>query len=752
MVEHQSNNALSSSPAKNQIASWWRQFKNSPKSISTDSITHRGSSGQGQNRFASGNGTKFGDRPGKMPGSTDIRSKDFKSYRDSFLHSRNDFTGQVFGVPLSKSLSLASAEVVVQSELANFGRIPIVVAKCGAYLKQNGLFTSGIFRIAGNNKRIKELVYIFSTPPNYGMKFSNWDGFTVHDAASVLRRFLNNLTEPLIPLDQYETYREPLRSRARILRHMTRPSSANEVIDPSGGAVINVAPITTAPSTQGNCTEAEESVSQSGNVAACQSMESLPDKEYKEEDEEKKRKQIRHRKRLTRDIKAAIYEYEELFSELSNDSKQLIVYLLDLLSLFAQQSDVNLMSARNLAAIFQPSILSHPNHDMDPKEYELSRLVVEFLIEYSYRLLPHLLKITKNEQAVLQKGVQQRMNHEKDNYKAQSTHMNDGNVTTKYTGHAGSDFQSTTTNTKKIPIDIRNNPPQIKLATNEAPFTEGIDTVVTSGEKSNMLNYDNELLYLNLASSPISVSIPLTPTGNIFKSVNEYNRKSPSEIRFISGQGPHSNLGAMMPNQKLSMTQVAHFSSATSSQATPLRKFRPHSKSLSSAVNPSDVITRHSYKTKRFGTSLILNSDSEVMSEYDEDEEQFGGETQSQNSRVSGTCPKCTTMSTTAQLHGALPSPGAAASISSKKNSFVINNVHRTELEIPVVLTRRAASTGAVSYHDANRSDDEVARLSISDAHEDNSYYRKGDRKSRSKKRDSWFQRLRSRSRSTSKK
>lgn len=82
-----------------------------------------------------------------------------------FLSNRNGFTGRVFGVTLAESLSVASAEVIVQSELVSFGRIPIVVAKCGAYLKANGLETSGIFRIAGNGKRVKALQYIFHLPP-----------------------------------------------------------------------------------------------------------------------------------------------------------------------------------------------------------------------------------------------------------------------------------------------------------------------------------------------------------------------------------------------------------------------------------------------------------------------------------------------------------------------------------------------------------------------------------------------------------
>lgn len=39
------------------------------------------------------------------------------------------------------------------------------------------------------------------------------------------------------------------------------------------------------------------------------------------------------------------------------------------------------MTAPNLSAIFQPGLLSHPSHDMSPKEYRLSQDVLIFLIE-----------------------------------------------------------------------------------------------------------------------------------------------------------------------------------------------------------------------------------------------------------------------------------------------------------------------------------------------------------------------------------
>src|ERR1700761_9381080 len=67
----------------------------------------------------------------------------------------------------------------------------------------------GIFRLSGSAKRIKDLQAIFNSPDRYG-KGLDWTGYTVHDAANVLRRYLNQLPEPIIPLEFYSRFREPL--------------------------------------------------------------------------------------------------------------------------------------------------------------------------------------------------------------------------------------------------------------------------------------------------------------------------------------------------------------------------------------------------------------------------------------------------------------------------------------------------------------------------------------------------------------
>jgi len=150
----------------------------------------------------------------------------------------------------------------------------------------------GIFRLSGSAKRIKDLQNIFNTPEKYG-KGLDWAGYTVHDAAAVLRRYLNQLPEPIIPLEYYDKFRAPL---------------------------------------------------------------SLPPAD-------------------------AIKVYKRLIGDLPALNRQLLLYILDLLAVFASKSEQNLMTSQNLSAIFQPGLISHPSHDMSPEDYRISQDVLVFLIE-----------------------------------------------------------------------------------------------------------------------------------------------------------------------------------------------------------------------------------------------------------------------------------------------------------------------------------------------------------------------------------
>ncbi|KAJ5219426.1 uncharacterized protein N7498_001525 [Penicillium cinerascens] len=119
----------------------------------------------------------------------------------------------IFGVPLNVSIKYANVAISLSNEHGEsfiYGYVPIVVAKCGVFLKEKATDVEGIFRLNGSAKRIKDLQEIFDSPERYG-KGLDWSGYTVHDAANVLRRYLNQLPEPIVPLEFYERFREPLR-------------------------------------------------------------------------------------------------------------------------------------------------------------------------------------------------------------------------------------------------------------------------------------------------------------------------------------------------------------------------------------------------------------------------------------------------------------------------------------------------------------------------------------------------------------
>ncbi|KAG2185994.1 hypothetical protein INT43_002432 [Umbelopsis isabellina] len=114
----------------------------------------------------------------------------------------------VFGVPLTQSIQYAHAAIAyVDCDVQYVGFVPCIVAKCGSFLKDQGLYTEGIFRMSGSARRIGELQRIFDTPPEYGSQL-DWTGFSVHDAATILRRFLNYLPEPVIVTKLYQEFRD----------------------------------------------------------------------------------------------------------------------------------------------------------------------------------------------------------------------------------------------------------------------------------------------------------------------------------------------------------------------------------------------------------------------------------------------------------------------------------------------------------------------------------------------------------------
>ncbi|KAI0887494.1 RhoGAP-domain-containing protein [Annulohypoxylon maeteangense] len=252
--------------------------------------------------------------PGSPPSKRDLKSW-WKSFQTRAKHQETqDIQPKgIFGVPLRQSITYANVAISLVDEKGKsyiYGYVPIVVAKCGVFLKEKATGIEGIFRLSGSEKRIKELKLQFDSPDRYG-KGLVWDGYTVHDAANVLRRYLNDLPEPVVPLDLYERFRDPLRG------HTKQAVGDNE---------------------------------------GTQLVEDFNEVE-------------------------AIEKYQQLIKDLPPLNRQLLLYILDLLAVFAAKADENRMTAQNLAAIFQPGMLSHPQHAMAPEEYRLNQCVIIFLIE-----------------------------------------------------------------------------------------------------------------------------------------------------------------------------------------------------------------------------------------------------------------------------------------------------------------------------------------------------------------------------------
>ncbi|CAO3600889.1 unnamed protein product [Absidia cylindrospora] len=206
----------------------------------------------------------------------------------------------VFGLPLLQSIQYAYSTITYHDNVTNtpcMAIIPTIIAKCGSYLKEEGLEIEGIFRLSGSSKRIGQLQALFDTPDTQYGVYLAWDDYNVHDVANVMRRFLNHLPEPVIPLNHHQVFRSTLE-------------------------------------TDFDSTDAK------------------------------------------------IQAFQNLINQIPLVNQFLLLYLLDLLSLFSMTKHLTRMDISSLASVFAPGILSHPDDALNPLGYKESQLVVEYLIEH----------------------------------------------------------------------------------------------------------------------------------------------------------------------------------------------------------------------------------------------------------------------------------------------------------------------------------------------------------------------------------
>ncbi|ORY91093.1 hypothetical protein BCR43DRAFT_518480 [Syncephalastrum racemosum] len=249
------------------------------------------------------------------------RSRSFGSWLKRIASSPSPSSRKTSPFPRTIDKTESLDEDAVKHRRA--GIVPLVVAKCGSYLKSQesasaALETEGIFRISGSMKRVNTLQRLFDDPNgSYGLHL-NWVGYTVHDAASALRRYLNKMPEPVIPYHMYERFRD------------------------------------------------------------------------------------KHHRTTEQKVRA----YQQLIQHLPIPHQHLLLYLLDLLSLFASHSSENKMDATNLAIVFAPGILNHPSQT-SPVHCRIAQRVLEFLIEFQALFTMQLLSLTVRKQR-LQEQQQQK--------------------------------------------------------------------------------------------------------------------------------------------------------------------------------------------------------------------------------------------------------------------------------------------------------------------------------------------------------
>jgi hypothetical protein len=101
---------------------------------------------------------------------------------------------RVFGVPL---------DVIVEREKSH---IPLVILKCIEAVEEYGLDAVGIYRTAGNSNQIQKMKAFFDMDCRkvnlHDVEFRS----DVHSIAALLKAYLRELPEPLLPRDLYQDF------------------------------------------------------------------------------------------------------------------------------------------------------------------------------------------------------------------------------------------------------------------------------------------------------------------------------------------------------------------------------------------------------------------------------------------------------------------------------------------------------------------------------------------------------------------
>uniref|UniRef100_A0A3Q3JVH2 Rho GTPase activating protein 25 n=1 Tax=Monopterus albus TaxID=43700 RepID=A0A3Q3JVH2_MONAL len=109
---------------------------------------------------------------------------------------------RVIGVPTSGVFGKSLMDTVTYEQRFGPHMVPILVQKCVEFIKEHGLNEEGIFRLPGQDNAVKQFRDAFDA----GERPSFPSDTDVHTVASLLKLYLRELPEPVVPWTQYQNF------------------------------------------------------------------------------------------------------------------------------------------------------------------------------------------------------------------------------------------------------------------------------------------------------------------------------------------------------------------------------------------------------------------------------------------------------------------------------------------------------------------------------------------------------------------
>ncbi|XP_069374749.1 rho GTPase-activating protein 36 isoform X4 [Paralichthys olivaceus] len=106
---------------------------------------------------------------------------------------------------LKKSQGGGSSEGRTQTKLSLnpiYRQVPRVLERCCSHIESHGLQTVGIFRVGSSKKRVRQLREDFDV----GVDVQLDEEHSVHDVAALLKEFLRDMPDPLLPRELYPAF------------------------------------------------------------------------------------------------------------------------------------------------------------------------------------------------------------------------------------------------------------------------------------------------------------------------------------------------------------------------------------------------------------------------------------------------------------------------------------------------------------------------------------------------------------------